>query len=68
MSGDISKGLIEQSGEVLNKAYDDLIQPTAEPVGNMLSYLPRTIRLFLAKWEKWLINGEENISVADLSV
>lgn len=46
---------------VLEKAYDDIIHPTAEPVGEMLSYLPRTIRIGLGKWEKWIINGEESL-------
>lgn len=61
MEKEITKGLIEQSGEVINKAYDDFVHPTAEPLGQILSYLPRTVRLFFAKWEKWLVNGEENL-------
>ncbi len=63
MEKDITKGLVEQSGEVINKAYEDLVHPTAEPLGQMLSYLPRTIRLFFAKWERWLVNGEENLKL-----
>lgn len=61
MEKEVTKGLIEQSGEVLCKAYDDIIHPTAEPTGQILSYLPRAIRLCFARFEKWLINGEENL-------
>ncbi len=53
--------MVKQSKEVLGKAYDDLIHPTAKPVGNIISLLPRTIGVWLGKWEKWIINGEESI-------
>lgn len=52
---------VKQSKEVLGKAYEDFVHPTAEPLGQMISYLPRTIRLWLSKWEKWIINGEESV-------
>lgn len=52
---------IEQSGGVIEKAYDDLAHPTAKSVGNTLSLLPRTVGVWLGKWEKWVINGEESI-------
>ena len=53
--------VIKQSKEVLGKAYDDLVHPTAEPVGNIISLIPRTINVWLGKWQKWIINGEESI-------
>lgn len=53
--------VIDQSGGVLEKAYDDLAHPTAKSVGNTLSLVPRTIGVWLGKWEKWVINGEESI-------
>jgi len=52
---------VKQSKDVLGKAYDDLIHPTAQPVGNIISLLPRTINICLGKWQKWIINGEESI-------
>lgn len=58
---DIKEKIIEQSSGVLTEAYKDVISPSAKPVGTMLSYLPRTIRLGLSKWEKWIINGEESL-------
>ena len=66
--GEELKGLIDQSSEVLSKAYDDIIHPSAEPVGQMLSYLPRTARLALAKWEKWIVNGEESLKLTGAAI
>lgn len=53
--------VIDQSGGVLEKAYDDLAHPTVKSVGNTVSLIPRTIGVWLGKWEKWVINGEESI-------
>lgn len=53
--------VVEQSAGVLEKAYDDLAHPTAKSVGNTLSFIPRTIGIWLSRWEKWIINGEESI-------
>ncbi len=53
--------VIKQSKDVLGKAYDDLAHPTAKSIGNTISFLPRTIGIWLSKWEKWIINGEESI-------
>ena len=49
--------VIKQSKDVLGKAYDDLAHPTAKSIGNTISFLPRTIGIWLSKWEKWIING-----------
>lgn len=53
--------IIDQSEGVLERAYDDLAHPTARSLGNTMSLLPRTIGVWLGKWEKWVINGEESI-------
>ncbi len=60
--------VIDQSGGVLEKAYDDLAHPTAKSVGNTLSLIPRTIGVWLGKWEKWVINGEESIRLTAQAV
>lgn len=60
--------VIDQSGGVLEKAYDDLAHPTAKSVGNTLSLVPRTIGVWLGKWEKWIINGEESIRLTAQAV
>lgn len=61
-SNNLSKEIITQSKEVLGKAYDDLIAPSAKPLGDIISFLPRTVRVWLSGWEKWIINGEESIA------
>jgi len=48
---------------VLTEAYKDLLSPSVKPIGTMLSLLPRTIRLALGKWEKWIVNGEESLQL-----
>lgn len=60
--------LIDQSSGVLEKAYDDLAHASAKSVGNTLSLIPRTIGVWLGKWEKWIINGEESIRLTAQAV
>lgn len=65
---DTKDKLIEQAGGVLEKAYDDIVHNSAKSVGNTLSLLPRTIGVWLGKWEKWVVNGEESIKLTALAV
>ena len=58
---DTKDKLIGQAGGVLEKAYDDVVHPSAKSIGNSLSLLPRAIGVCLGKLEKWVINGEESI-------
>lgn len=37
---------------VLERAYDDLVHPSAKSVGNMLSLLPRTVAIWLSSWDR----------------
>lgn len=60
--------LIDQSKGVLEKTYDDLVHPTAKSLGNTLSLIPRTVGVWLNKWEKWVINGEESIRLTTEAV
>lgn len=62
---DVAKELVAQTA---GKAYDDLAHPTAKSVGNTLSLFPRTIGVWLGKWEKWVINGEESIRLTAQAV
>ena len=68
----LDKGLtgkvIDQSSGVLEKAYDDLVHPSACSIGNTLSLLPRTIGVWLGSLEKWVINGEESIKLTSEAV
>lgn len=61
MSDNLLGKAVDQAGGVLEKAYDDLAHPTAKSLGNTVSLLPRTVGVWLGKWEKWVINGEESI-------
>ena len=60
--------LVKQTKGVLEKAYDDLAHPTAKSIGNTLSLIPRTVGVWLGKWEKWVINGEESIRLTAQAV
>lgn len=65
---EIAGKIVEQSSGVIEKAYDDIVHPTAKSVGNTLSLFPRTIGVWLGKWEKWIINGEESIRLTTQAV
>lgn len=53
----------EEQKEIASKLYDDLVEPTAKPIGKIFSFLPRTIRLWFSKWETWIINGEKSLEL-----
>lgn len=55
----------EQAEGVLTEVYKDLFSQALQPIGQILSYLPRAIRVAgFSKVEKWIISGEENIKRA----
>ena len=60
---DIAKELVAQTA---GKAYDDVAHPTAHATGQIISFIPRTIKLWLGKWEKWILNGEYSIKETEL--
>ena len=55
--------VIGEAKEVAVEVYKDAAQPIIRPIGEILSFLPRTIKLALSGWEKWLINGEESLKL-----
>ncbi len=55
LNQDIAKELVSQTA---GKTYDDLAHPTAQATGEIISFIPRTIRVWFGKWEKWILNGE----------
>lgn len=59
---------VDSSKSVLGRAYDDIAHPTAKSLGNTLSLLPRTVGVWLGKWEKWVVNGEESIQLTARAV
>lgn len=55
LNKEIAKELISQTA---GKSYDDVAHPTAEATGQLVSFIPRTIKVWLGRWEKWILNGE----------
>lgn len=60
---EIEKEILEQTKGVAVEAYKDALRPVVKPIGEILGFLPRTIKLALCGWEKWLINGEESLKL-----
>lgn len=60
--------VVDKADGVLGKAYDDLIHPVLQPIGEVLGRLPRSINVLLQPWEKWLINGEESIRLTSEAI
>jgi len=58
---EIEKEILEQTKGVAVEVYKDALSPAIKPIGEILGFLPRTIKLALSRWEKWLINGEESL-------
>ena len=44
-----------------DKAYDDLVHPTASSTGEVVSIIPRTIHALLVPLEKWIIGREYSL-------
>ena len=55
---DLATTMVEQTA---GKAYDDVMHPGLEATGKVFSLLPRTIRAWFSKWEKWLLYHEYSI-------
>lgn len=60
---DVAKELVAQTA---GKTYDDVAHPTAHATGQIISFIPRTIKVWLGKWEKWILNGEYAIKETEL--
>lgn len=58
---ELNKELLEQTKGVAVEVYKDAVSPIVKPIGEILGFLPRTIKLALSGWEKWIINGEESL-------
>lgn len=57
---ELAKATVENT---VGAAYNDLVSPSAKPVGTIISLLPRTIRLFFSKWEKWIVYAEKSLEL-----
>lgn len=58
---EIDKEILKQTKGVAVEVYKDAVSPVVKPIGEILGFLPRTLKLTLSRWEKWLINGEESL-------
>lgn len=58
---EIEKEILDQTKGVAVEVYKDALSPAVKPIGEILGFLPRTIKLALSRWEIWLINGEESL-------
>ena len=58
---EVEKEILDQTKGVAVEAYKDVVRPVVKPIGEILGFLPRTLKLTLSGWEKWLINGEESL-------
>lgn len=60
---EVKKEILEQTKGVAVEVYKDVAKPIVKPIGEILGFLPRTLKLALSGWEKWLINGEESLKL-----
>ena len=64
MEEEIIKAAVEVGKEIAVEVYKDGLSPSVKATGEVLSFLPRTLRVLLSGWEKWIINGEESVKLA----
>ena len=68
MANEITKGIINKADGVLVEVYKDALSPAVKPIGEVLSFLPRTVKVAFNGVEKWLINKEETLRLTAESV
>lgn len=62
---DFNNGIITYDMDVLksNNSLDDVGLPVLKPIGEVLSFLPKSLQVTLGGWQKWLVNGEESLTL-----
>ena len=68
MANEITKGINNKADGVLVEVYKDALSPAVKPIGEVLSFLPRTVKVAFNGVEKWLINKEETLRLTAESV
>ena len=58
---ELSKEVLNQTKGVAVEVYKDALRPTIKPLGEIMGFLPRTLKVWVSGWEKWIINGEESL-------
>lgn len=61
MDKELTKALVAKTDGVASQIYQDALQPSVKPLGEILSLFPRTLKLAFSGWEKWLTNREESL-------
>ncbi len=62
MMNELEKELAKEAvSQTVGQAYTDIVHPAAKTTGEMINFVPRTIKVCLGKWEKWILNGENAI-------
>lgn len=64
MDGELVNTIANQSSEALGEAYKDLAKPSLEPIGQIISYPFRALRIAFGPIEKWLSNQEASLKMA----
>lgn len=62
---DFNNDIITYDMDVLksNTSLDDVRLPVLKPIGEVLSFLPKSLQVTLGGWSKWLVNGEESLTL-----
>lgn len=68
MNNEIVKEVVGQAEGVLTEVYKDTLQPALQPVGQIISYPTRILRLAFSPIEKWLVGAETSLRMAAESV
>lgn len=58
----------DKTNTLTGKVYDDVFHPSAKTTGEILDFIPRSIKVLLQGWEKWIINGEESIRLTSEAI
>lgn len=61
---EVVKTIVNQSAEALGEAYKDLAKPSLEPIGQIISYPFRALRIAFGPVEKWLSHQEASLKMA----
>lgn len=61
---EIIKEAVSQTEGVLTEVYKDTLQPTLKPIGQIISYPTRLLRLAFSPLEKWMVGAEASIRIA----
>lgn len=65
---EVSEKLLDEASSFTKDMYADIGHPVLKPIGEILSMFPRTLKVFLSGWDKWLINREESLQLTAKSI